>query len=604
MAGMNWRKYLDPESDAVGGVDNAAMTDPNAFPQLDWMDALKVKRMSEDIYSPYKTPFLGAQDQDTQFDPYNQPRASSRNPPQDPFAGAPSSQGTLFNPAAAQQAPAVDWNRAPNQGTLFNPYGNAPTPTRPTEQASSPQVNRGGPVDWARNALNTSFNPTYQNSNAAPSSVTPQQIRAPRPQVSRPASAPRRVASPTGPTGEPIPVQSQPSYTPMEPVDFAGLLSGAAQKGGGPFGDFGARGMLGPEERAAQAAEAQRIANQPKMPEYDYGPMNRYQEYLKAEPDRDQYKPTGWGRVLNAAAAGVQGYNTGDIGQGIKLGEYLNQQPYENAFKKWQSKGTRIGADATMAETRYKNQVEAYNKNADNERADKLARLTERGVEVREAQLLLQTEEALSKGWEKFIKDGKVYLSKMGSNGMQVVATPWEPERLTALQQIGQKEADRAQSNTNSQRSANTSIANTNATINAAGERLGRTLFSQEQRQGNDIASRENLLGRTQTFQAGQNDKTREVTRRGQDLQYPTGGRPVTASNTNTAAGLMSNKYPEFNNDNVVIIRGNKPQLNPKFKSRDEQIKHIATLTKDPEEAKRLLTKFDSMLLDFGTFRD
>jgi len=487
MAGSNWAKYLMPDQ-----------TDDTAWDPRLGISSGTGRGTSFDPYGDMDQNIYNAANRD--------PYASFREAlGKDPFIIGNENQGTLFDPY--EQLQRQQQNQRAQQINA-----QAPLPADLPQTTFGPRKSLNRPNDLTNViAPAANFNPDYQT----PPFVSPQQASAPRPRVA--PSAPRRVASPVTQTGTPVPVSAQPSYTRQEPIDFAGLLSGAARKGGGAYGDFGAAGMLGPEERAAKAAEEARIAAQPKMPTYDYGPMTRYQEYLKAEPDRDKYKPTGWSRVLNAAAAGVQGYNTGDVGQGIKLGEYLNQQPYENAFKKWQSKGTRVAADATMAETRYKNQVEAFNKQQDNIRADRLADLTAAGVDIRRAQYYLDVQKAKDAGYKEMIgPDGNVYMSKVVDGQMQYVPTGMLPTELTAIQKLEEGRLGRQQSDTNSQRSANTSIFNTGRTIDAARER-------QSEQFG---------------FTGAQNDATRTVTLRGQNVGA---GLPPTAGGYPTAPEV---KYP------------------------------------------------------------
>ena len=246
--------------------------------------------------------------------------------------------------------------------------------------------------------------------------------------------------------------------------------------GGG--GDFGASGYG--RSLATQPASITTRSRQMDMPEYDYGPMTRYQEYLKSEPDRADFKPSGVGRFLNAASAGLAGYQSGDINQALKVGEYLNERPYAQALKQWQGKGGRFEADAKLADTRYRNQVERANKAADNARADRLAAVTEAGLTIQQANLALRIEEASRNGFQQFTSnDGTIHLMRPdGKGGMTDIATGQPAIQQTAaakaLERSEALKESRRQHDTasgSSRLSASTSVANNLNSIFAADRR-------------------------------------------------------------------------------------------------------------------------------------
>jgi len=289
----------------------------------------------------------------------------------------------------------------------------------------------------------------------------------------------------------------------------------------GSLGNFG----LG---RGMQSATPEAIAPQRRQlapPQYDYGPMTRYQEYLKSEPERADYQPRGIDRLINAAAAGVRGFQTGDVGAGLKLGNELREQPYNEAFKRWQSKGGRYQADATMAETRNKNQEAAYQRDVTNARED-------RRTAIDEQRLQMQLSEARDRGFQfRPGDDGKMVAYRIKDGKPEVIPTAITNDEYTLLEKTRMREEDRQDALTrHSTPSGSSLLAARTATANTAANIKSREgAYSYSHGSGNDVID------------------------------------PRLPGDTNTPAKLLQ-AYGEFNDPNMISVSGGRAQLTPGFR--------------------------------------
>ena len=234
--------------------------------------------------------------------------------------------------------------------------------------------------------------------------------------------------------------------------------------------------------------------NQPQddWVKYNWAPSDRYNKYLESEPDRSQYQPKGWARLLNAASAGMHGYTTHDIGEGVRLGTALNERPYQEAVESWKRRGTGLARAVEMEDKRYNIDLQNQNRIVDNRR-----QMQE--LELRREQHLLDDQKfqqkvgmdnwkKMTEGWKPGIgPNGTMVLYRMGQNGMEQQETSLPNEELTAAQKLAEGKAQRDVSTQNSIRAANTSRANTTAQIKS------RESEGQKTRQHQ---ATENMLGR------------------------------------------------------------------------------------------------------------
>ena len=210
----------------------------------------------------------------------------------------------------------------------------------------------------------------------------------------------------------------------------------------------------------------------PNGAQYNWTPSERYNKYLESEPSRQDYKPGKWSRLLNAASAGLHGYQTKDIGEAVALGTALNDRPYNNAVEEWKRRGTGLARAVDLEDKRYKIATEHENRLADNARQ-------ERELDLRKQALLLQDREFMQKvgmdnfkmmteGWQKSIgPNDKMILFRMGPNGYEQKETDIPNSELTAAEKRAENLAVREASMARARLAASTSTANTTAQINA-----------------------------------------------------------------------------------------------------------------------------------------
>ena len=183
------------------------------------------------------------------------------------------------------------------------------------------------------------------------------------------------------------------------------------------FGDFGTGATTG-LGASIQSALPQDVAMRRRQaPEYDYAPMQRYAEYMKSEPNQEDYKPGKLNRVLNSALAGIEGYTSRDVGRGLKLGEYLNERPYQQAQNEWQKKGSRYEADVKIADARHRNAEAAYSRSVDDRRADETLQLARQKIQ-------LDIDAAKDRGWTfEDGPDGKQVARRIRGGQVEVLPT-------------------------------------------------------------------------------------------------------------------------------------------------------------------------------------
>ena len=220
--------------------------------------------------------------------------------------------------------------------------------------------------------------------------------------------------------------------------------------------------QAGPPVGPYEAGMAARDPND-RGTQYNWTPTERYNKYLESEPDRSQFKPGGWSRLLNAASAGVHGYRTGDIGEGIALGRALNDRPYEQAVESWKRRGTGLARAVELEDKRYKIAVEDENRRADNFRQ-------QQELDLRRQQHLLADKKfqheigmdnwkLMTEGWKPMQgANGTIVMHRMGANGPEEYDTGKPNTALTAAQTLAEGKATRDAAMARTQVSANAGI--------------------------------------------------------------------------------------------------------------------------------------------------
>ena len=288
------------------------------------------------------------------------------------------------------------------------------------------------------------------------------------------------------------------------------------------------------------------------MPEYDYGPMTRYQQYLQSEPDRANYKQNTLGKILTAAGAGVESYQHG-LPAGIKLAEYMQEKPYVDALKQWQAKGGRYEAAARLADTQYKTKAAQVSRNVDDERA-------ERALQIQQGQLDLATRKfqdviderqrgLISKGFTLAAgpKGNAVLWRKNPQTGaLEIEDTPLPNERLTAAQQQQNIEMREQGANRRANLAATTSSRNVQA----------------------GITSRESLA------EAAEKGKMERFNNRFNFV------RPASASAVADPVTAVTQGFKEFNSPDVITM-----------KKDDKGKMYIADYEDDPVKVKAYINK-------------
>ncbi len=201
--------------------------------------------------------------------------------------------------------------------------------------------------------------------------------------------------------------------------------------------------------------------NIPNAPEYDWGPSNRYSKYLESEPNKADYKPGIWGRLLNSASAGVEAYRTGDLARGIKLGEYLNDRPYDEAYAQWKTRGTPYARAVEQEDKRYNIAGQDWNRRVDNARADQQMQIAYEKHKLdrlkAEHEIDEDTYRRATNGWQ--LVDGPggptgfAIQQRVGPNGMEYIQTKIPNRSLGALQQQLNFEQTRRDTNYNAAQS-------------------------------------------------------------------------------------------------------------------------------------------------------
>jgi hypothetical protein len=260
------------------------------------------------------------------------------------------------------------------------------------------------------------------------------------------------------------------------------------------------------------------------QPTYDFGPMQRYQEYLATEPDRAAYQPKGLDRIINAASAGLQGYRTGNVAEGLKVGEYMRERPYQEALKQWQGKGGRYEAEARMADTRYKTQDAAYQRDVTNAR-------DEERLSMERQRLQIALADARDKG----------YQFRPGDNGKMVAFRIKDGKEEVLPMTISNTEYTLAQQDTQRE------------------ERRQDALTQHSTPSGSSL-----LAAATSRQNAAMRDAT---TRGAYSYTHGSGNEPIDPKlpgDTNTPAKLLS-AYGEFNDPKMLSVSGGRARFQPQF---------------------------------------
>lgn len=277
-------------------------------------------------------------------------------------------------------------------------------------------------------------------------------------------------------------------------------------------------------------------------PVYDYGPMQRYQKYLSSEPDRGDFKPSILRRILAGASGGFEAMDSGNIGRGIQLGQGILNQPYEQAYDQWAQRGNRVKADAALADTRFKNEMTAYDKQVDNALRERTIANSERGTDLRAQEIDLRLKQFESGGWG-FDTD---------SEG-NVVARRVNPSTgQTEVQNTGMKSNELTMNDRTALQKMNNDAARERANIRERGA-FSRLLTSQDRQDKRQ--SRAESHDRTMVGMRGALAEFNKGT------EAPTVATPA---NTSTASGLIKNKYPELNVPELVDairVQGNRISL-------------------------------------------
>jgi len=376
--------------------------------------------------------------------------------------------------------------------------------------------------------------------------------------------------SPTRPSSAGRPQQALPDFMPKpntiqpsaQPSIFTGDTGGKTDWSRG-LGDFGASQM-------AATATREDVMPQPngRTPQYDYGPMQRYQQYLKDEPQRENYRPGKLGGLINIASAGLEGYRTGDVGRAVKLGEYLNDKPYQRAVEGWKGRGGRYESDVRFADTRYKTETEAANKREDNRRADYLSKLTERGVEVREATLLWQINKAQDEGYTKFTApDGTIHMQKVVGGQMRDIPTGMPATEYTVAQR--QAEAAGLEKGRMYRHVTPSGSSVYSAGAADARQQTGIGAALEQQRRGFEFTGAQNSI------------KERGINERAGMVPGVAGAtRPVARLGEPTASALsrpetaITQAYKEFNSPEVIkMTRGPKGEMSIAYEDDPEKVK-------------------------------
>lgn len=207
------------------------------------------------------------------------------------------------------------------------------------------------------------------------------------------------------------------------------------------------------------------------MPTYNMAPMERYNQYLGAEPEKDDYKPGKWGTILNSLSAGVESMDRG-LGSGIKLYQQLRDQPYEEEYKKWLGRGNKLKADVDLENTRYRNVSAQASRNVDDARADAGLELQRKNLDLAERKF----SDVITERQRKQITEGftlapgptgtaVLWRKNPDSGQLEIEETPLPNARLTAAQQQQNAEAAQTGANTRAGIASRTSIRNTDANI-------------------------------------------------------------------------------------------------------------------------------------------
>ncbi len=287
------------------------------------------------------------------------------------------------------------------------------------------------------------------------------------------------------------------------------------------------------------------------MPQYDFGPMQRYKDYLGTEPQRENYKPGMFRNVMNSLSAGFESMDT-NLGRGAALYDALNDRDYDNAYKGWNSRGAKYKADVDLENTRYRNVTTDYDRMQDNKRQERGVDIQARNADTAEQRLRLEEKKHEDAGYQ--LVDGpnnqKLAVRVRGGQTEQM-PTNIPNSNLTAEQRINQ--FNTAQNN-----------AMTRHNTASGSARLGAQ------------TSRQNTVDRINAA-ATEGDKDRSTsiwrhTTRSASMNEPK-ERVATPTNTNTPVELVKNGFNgRFDHPDIV-------EIDPKG--------NVSMITSDKERIKR-----------------
>lgn len=273
-------------------------------------------------------------------------------------------------------------------------------------------------------------------------------------------------------------------------------------------------------------------------PEYNMNPMQRYTQYLSDEPMRDAYKPGKFGSILNGLSAGFESMDSGSIGQGAKLFDYLQQRPYIQARSDWESRGNKVKADVELENTRYRNAVTAADRAAQRANQERTIGIQEQNANTAMERLELERKKFEGNGWELRDGPGNTQI-RINTRTGESQPTDLPNRSLTAEQQINQ--FNKREEGLNQRHNT----ASGSARLGASTSRANTTdIISSREKEGK--ANREVERWRHTTPNASVSQPKEKV---------------ATPTNTRTAVGLIENGYPEFNDPDLVRLNGQNVTL-------------------------------------------
>jgi hypothetical protein len=321
-------------------------------------------------------------------------------------------------------------------------------------------------------------------------------------------------------------------------------------------------------------------------PMYDTGPMQRYRDYLDSEPNRADYSPSIWRRLLAGASGGITAMES-NIPQGFKVGQAILDQPYDNAYREWSARGKKIEADARLNDSMFQRQQQNYN--------NQMSRaIAEQQAETSRMRALTQNERDQSqiaynearikdmqnRGWDRVSgADGNQVLVKVIDGELQTLPTNIPNEKMTVADQKRENQ------------------------VRNDLTRLG--ILSANSRNAASIAAANARQQADQTFRATESEKNRNaLAERARIRAEASGNKPQTFA---TPRAQIQKTYPDLLIPEFVQITSKGGGVAPKFdftKPADvEKFKQVVT-EKFPnytlDQKREVARRYQMMLRDLG----